>query len=87
MPPLTQNELDTFEYKLRKRGFRRDDIFLHECPACGEKAVLTYVISGKSGGRDIRLCTECGGSQSWRSVPGMGERAADPTFDLATFLG
>ena len=39
MPPLTQNELDTFEYKLRKRGFRRDDVFLHECPACSEKAV------------------------------------------------
>jgi len=52
---LTQNELDTYEYKLRKRGFRRDDALLHDCPDCRAKAILTYVIAGRSGGRDITL--------------------------------
>ena len=83
---LTQNELDTFEYKLRKRGFRRDDLLLHVCVDCHAKAVLTYVIMGRSGGRDIRLCAECGRSQSWRSVAGLEERAEDPGFDLREFL-
>lgn len=83
---LTQNELDTYEFKLRKRGFRRDDVLLHECPDCKAKAVLTYVIAGKSGGRDIRLCMECGVARSWRSGAGLEGREQDPTFDLATFL-
>ncbi len=86
MPPLTQNELDTIEYKLGKRGFRRDDVLLHECPDCKAKAVLTYVISGRTGGRDIRLCVECGTSRSWRSVGGMESREEDPAFDLTAFL-
>ena len=86
MPPLTQNELDTIEYKLNKRGFRRDDAFLHVCPDCSAKAVLTYVIAGRTGGRDIKLCVECGKSRSWRSVGGLEERAEDPGFDLTTFL-
>lgn len=85
--PITQRELDTYEYKLRKRGFRRDDVLLHVCPDCEAKAVLTYVIIGRSGGRDIRLCAECGKARSWRSFSGMEERAEDPDFDLATFLG
>jgi hypothetical protein len=84
---ITQNELDTYERKLQKRGFRRDDLLLHECPDCNAKAVLTYVISGKSGGRDIRLCMECGQARSWRSVAGLESRELDPTFDLKAFLG
>lgn len=84
--PLSQNELDTFEYKLRKRGFRRDDVLLHDCAACKVKAVLTYVIIGRTGGRDIQLCMDCGASRSWRSVGGMNEREEEPNFDLATFL-
>jgi len=83
---LTQNQLDTYEYKLRKRGFRRDDVLLHDCPDCQAKAVLTYIIAGKSGGRDIRLCAECGAAQSWRSVAGLESREQDPTFDLEAFL-
>lgn len=83
---LTQNQLDTYEYKLRKRGFRRDDVLLHDCPDCRAKAVLTYVISGRSGGRDIRLCAECGAARSWRSVAGLEDRAEDPAFDLEAFL-
>jgi len=83
---LTQNELDTYEHKLRKRGFRRDDVLLHACPDCSAKAVLTYVIAGRSGGRDIRLCMECGAAHSWRSVAGLESREEDPAFDLATFL-
>ncbi|HEY4056138.1 MAG TPA: hypothetical protein VGM39_05990 [Kofleriaceae bacterium] len=87
MPPLTQNQLDTYEYKLRKRGFKRDDVYLHDCPDCGQKAVLTYIISARTGGRDIRLCAECGTSHSYRSGAGMDGRVEDPDFDLATFLG
>lgn len=83
---LSQNELDTFEYKLKKRGFRRDDVLLHDCADCKEKAVLTYVISGRSGGRDIQLCVECGTSRSWRSVAGLESRQEDPGFDLTAFL-
>jgi hypothetical protein len=84
---LTQQQLDTYEYKLRKRGFRRDDVLLHECPDCGLKAILTYVIAGRGGGRDIRLCAECGCARSWRSQAGMEGREEDPGFDLAKFLG
>ena len=83
---LTDNQLDTYEYKLRKRGFRRDDVLLHDCPDCGTKAVLTYIISGRSGGRDIRLCMECGKAHSFRSVAGLESREEDPGFDLEAFL-
>ena len=85
---LTQNELDTYEFKLRKRGFRRDDLFLHDCPDCSaQKQVLTYVISGRGGGRDIKLCLECGKARSFRSASGLETREEDPAFDLKTFLG
>lgn len=83
---LTDNELATYEAKLRKRGFRRDDVLLHDCPDCAAKAVLTYVIAGRSGGRDIHLCMECGRAHSWRSVAGLESREEDPGFDLVTFL-
>jgi hypothetical protein len=87
MPPLAQSELSNLEYKLGKRGFRRDDVLLHECTDCHEKALLTYVIMGKTGGRDIRLCLECGKSRSWRSVAGLEDRQEDVGFDLYAFLG
>lgn len=81
------DDLPTLEYKLGKRGFRRDDVFLHECVACNEQAMVTYIIGGKTGGRDIRLCLACGVSRSWRSVPGLETREEDVGFDLRTFLG
>lgn len=84
--PLTQNELDTYEYKLKKRGFRRDDVLLHVCPDCSAKAILTYVIAGRQGGRDIRLCMECGKARSWRSPAGLETRDEDLSFDLVAFL-
>ena len=84
---LTQNELDTYEHKLKKRGFRRDDLFLHDCPDCNaQKSVLTYVIAGRQGGRDIRLCLECGTAHSFRSSATFQERVEDVGFDLKTFL-
>ena len=84
---LTQNELDTYEYKLRKRGFKRDDLYMHDCADCNAKqSVLTYIISGKGGGRDIRLCLECGKARSFRSAEGLESRTEDTAFDLATFL-
>lgn len=87
MPAVT--DLETLEYKLTKRGFRRDDVFLHECPDCQEKAVLTYVLSkgGKLGGRSINLCMACGASKSWRAGAGMADRTEDPDWDLRAFLG
>ena len=79
-------DLDTIEYKLKKRGFRRDDVLLHECVKCNTQAVATYVIMGKSGGRDIGLCLECGHAVSHRSVAGLESRVEDENFDLHAFL-
>ena len=79
-------DLATLEYKLQKRGFRRDDVFLHECATCKEQAVATYIIAGKSGGRDISLCLACGKARSWRSVAGLEQRVEDEGFDLRAFL-
>jgi hypothetical protein len=52
-----------------------------------ERAVLTYVIMGKVGGRDIRLCQACGVATSFRSDPGQEARVEDVGFDLREFLG
>jgi hypothetical protein len=79
-------DLGTIEYKLQKRGFRRDDVFLHVCEKCQVQAVLTYLIAGKVGGRDIKLCQECGDARSWRSGAGMEGREEDLMFDLRAFL-
>jgi hypothetical protein len=79
-------DLETIEWKLRKRGFRRDDVLFHECPSCKVKAVATYVIAGRTGGRDIALCLECGVARSWRSGADFESRVEDPTFDLTAFL-
>jgi hypothetical protein len=80
-------DLDALERKLSKRGFRRDDVYLHECPECHEQAVLKYVIGGRTGGRDISLCQACGDAKSWRSVAGLEVREPDVGFDLRKFLG
>jgi hypothetical protein len=80
-------DLETIEFKLRKRGFRREDPYLHECAACHERAVLTYVLAGRTGGRDISLCQACGAATSWRSAAGFEGREQDLGFDLYAFLG
>jgi hypothetical protein len=80
-------DLAALEYKLSKRGFRRDDVFLHECTECHEQAVLKYITSGRTGGRDIALCQACGVAKSWRSVAGLEAREQDLGFDLRAFLG
>jgi len=81
-------DLETLEYKLHKRGFRRDDLLLHGCAKCGhEQAVCSFIIAGKSGGRDIKLCLHCGDARSWRSGSGLNERVEDIGFDLRAFLG
>jgi hypothetical protein len=79
-------DLETIDYKLRKRGFRREDAYLHECTSCHEQAVLKYAVSGRTGGRDISLCQACGVSTSWRSVAGLEQREQDLGFDLRAFL-
>ncbi len=83
MPP---RDLGTLEFKLGKRGFKREDVYLHECTACHEQAVIRYAILGRSGGRDISYCQACGAARSWRSVAGMTAREEDLAFDLDTFL-
>ena len=80
------DDLATLEYKLAKRGFRREDAYLHECTECHEQAALTYVLAGKTGGRDIALCQACGVAKSWRSGAGMEAREQDLAFDLRAFL-
>lgn len=84
--PLTDRELETIEYKLKKRGFKQGDVYHHECPTCKEKAVRIYTILAKTGGRDIRLCLACGKSTSFRASAGMEGREEDANFDLETFL-
>jgi hypothetical protein len=79
-------DLESLQYKLRKRGFKVDDPQFHPCPDCGVQAVSRYVILGRSGGRDITLCLECGVARSWRSNAGMEEREEDVGFDLRAFL-
>ena len=86
MPAIEQDELEQIEGALRKRGFRRDDLLLHDCESCNEHAVATYVIAGRGGGRDIGLCLACGKARSWRTAAGANERVEDATFDLKTFL-
>jgi len=80
------DDLEVIEQKLRKRGFKQNDVLHHECPACHEHAVRIYAITGRSGGRDIRLCLACGDARSWTSVAGLEQRSEDANFDLETFL-
>jgi hypothetical protein len=80
-------DLETLEYKLGKRGFRRNDVFLHECDECHVQAVIRYATAGKTGGRDIALCQACGVTKSWRSGAGLEQRELDVGFDLRAFLG
>jgi transcription elongation factor Elf1 len=84
--PLTDRELETIEYKLKKRGFKQGDVYHHECPTCNEKAVRIFTILAKTGGRDIRLCLACGKATSFRASAGMEGREEDANFDLETFL-
>jgi hypothetical protein len=79
-------DLDTIEYKLKKRGFRQTDVLHHECPSCHENAVRIYGIGGKLGGRDIQLCLACGAVKSFRNLAGMEQRSEDADFDLQAFL-
>ncbi len=86
--PLTEAEqiIDGQRRALVKRGFRRDDLYYHQCKECGEHAVESYTLAGKPGGRDIHLCLACGKSWSWRRRPEYEDRQLDDTWDLATFL-
>jgi hypothetical protein len=80
-------DLETLLYKLKKRGFKQDDLYLHECPGCKQQSVAIFTIAGKTGGREIRLCVECGDARSFRSGAGLQAREQDAAFDLRTFLG
>jgi hypothetical protein len=80
-------DIAAIEYKLGKRGFRRDDMLRHQCEACHEHAVVRYAVrGGRIGGRDISLCHACGAARSWRSAAGHESREEDTAFDLEAFL-
>ncbi len=81
-----EQKIDAQRRALVKRGFRRDDLYYHKCPACSEQAVEKYALVGKPGGRDIDLCLACGSSWSWRRRPEREDREQDVGFDIATFL-
>jgi hypothetical protein len=78
--------LAEIQRKLVKRGFKVHSPLLAECGKCGANGVASYEIAGKSGGRDIQLCHECGHARSWRSDPGLNERSEDTAFVLDEFL-
>jgi hypothetical protein len=78
--------LSDIQQKLLKRGFKMHSPLLSRCETCSADAVATYLIAGKSGGRDITLCHECGHARSWRSAPGLEERTEDTSFKLDEFL-
>jgi hypothetical protein len=84
---MAVDDLDELEGKLRKRGFKYDDAYLHECEKCKERACRTYRIVSRHGGRDISLCLACGDARSWQSGAGMDGRAEEAGFDLRKFLG
>lgn len=83
---MAVDDLENLRWALKKRGFRQDDVLLHECSSCHERAVAIYVIAGRSGGRDISLCLACGAARSWRSGAGLEQRVEDEGFDLRAFL-
>ena len=81
----SESEIDTIEFKLDKRGFKRElrPIF---CESCGERASFVYAIKHTNiGGRMIEWCHACGREVSWRRPDG-DERIADEGFDLEQFL-
>lgn len=85
---MAVEDLQTIEYKLTKRGFRRDDVYMHKCEKCEEQAVAKYILQkGRIGGRDIALCLACGDARSWRASAGLEAREEDLGFDLRAFLG
>lgn len=80
-------DLEPFRTALYKRGFKREDVYYHDCPKCQKpRCVEKWLIKGKGGGRDIDMCNECGETWSWRMRPANEMREIDPDFDLKFFL-
>lgn len=80
-------DLDNFRNAIAKRGFKRVDPLLHPCPKCKAlQGVEKWVLSGRSGGRDIDLCVRCGAASSWRRRPPSEDREQDLDFNPETFL-
>jgi len=79
-------ELDEYERKLRKRGFKQDDAYFHVCATCEEKAVFRLGLQGRLGGRDFELCSACGKIRTWTRRAGTEERVEDLDFDIDAFL-
>ena len=43
--------IENLRWKLRKRGFKQDDAYLHDCGACGQRSALRLGLQGRIGGR------------------------------------
>jgi hypothetical protein len=79
-------DLDEYERKLRKRGFKQDDPYFHVCETCSAKAVFYLRLQGRLGGRDFALCSACGKIRTWSRRAGTEDRVEDLDFDMDTFL-
>lgn len=80
-------KIDEYERRLRKRGFKQDDVYFHVCETCGVKAVFRLGLQGRLGGRDFELCQACGKIRSWTRRSGTEDRVEDLAFDIDAFLG
>ncbi len=81
----TPAEITALEYKLAKRGFRRDPRPV-ACEPCGERAVFLYALKHTNiGGRTIEWCHACHTERGW-TRPGGGDRVEDAVFSLEQFL-
>lgn len=81
----TAADIENLNYKLDKRGFRRDPRPI-QCEACGERALFQYSLKLTSlGGRQIDWCHHCHVERAWVRRDAE-ERELDPGFDLEAFL-
>ncbi len=83
---MAAETIDEYVRLLRKRGFKQDDAYVHECGVCGARAALRLGLQGRRGGRDFELCGACGATRSWTRAEGAEERIEDADFDIDAFL-
>ncbi len=66
----TPSQVDTLEYKLGKRGFRREPRPT-TCASCGQMALFHYALPHTNlGGRVIDWCHACDQERSWTRPDG-----------------
>ena len=83
---MASPEIESQRRAIIKRGFKKDDLYFHECTKCAVRAVEKYVLISRHGGRDIELCCACGDARSFTRRAGIEDREEDSAFDLDAFL-